>query len=480
MALNQEVELKLELVPQAADVLEQSAILPPESSVEQLHATYFDTPARTFHAHGLSLRIRQSNGGRVQTVKAGGTGGNSGLFARAEWEMPISGDEPVIDSRTPIAAVLNNEAAKIGPIFHVEVSRRTWLLSRQDATIEIAMDRGRVRAAERETVISEIELELKSGDAAALFALARRIGEVAAVRLGVLTKSERGYRLLDAAQPALKAEAVGLDPSMDTRAAFRAIVEACLKHYRLNENLLLVQYEPHALHQARVAVRRLRSGMSIFKPLLVDGGSDRFRGELRWLAAKLGRARDLDVLSARADVASISQSIQQARLREHDEVGKLLKSQKVRALWMDLLEWLHSTEDGPVLAAQAAPRFARKRLDHYRRRIAKRGRNMEELSDEERHEIRKDAKKLRYASEFFVGLFDDQKQQRRWDKFINALEALQDDLGALNDLVSAPDIFTEHGLSGWHMPDAKKQRRKLISAAAEAHGQWAEAKRFWR
>ena len=63
------------------------------------------------------------------------------------------------------------------------------------------LDCGEVVAGERRSPVCEIELELKSGDPAALFAFARRIDAVVPIRLGVLSKAERGYGLADAAPP---------------------------------------------------------------------------------------------------------------------------------------------------------------------------------------------------------------------------------------------------------------------------------------
>lgn len=78
--------------------------------------------------------------------------------------MPVREDEPVIDSRTPIAGVLGDAAEMIEPAFKVEVDRRTWQIAEGGADIELVLDRGWVRAGERQSPICEIELELKAGE----------------------------------------------------------------------------------------------------------------------------------------------------------------------------------------------------------------------------------------------------------------------------------------------------------------------------
>lgn len=480
--MNEEIELKLELPEQAVEAFERSPLLPGDGEVAQLRATYFDTPDQQLRAHGLTLRIRQSGDDRTQTVKADDGDGGGGLFARAEWEMPVTGDSPVIDARTPVAAALGDAVEAIEPAFHVDVERGTWLLSEGDATTELVLDKGLVRAGDRQAPVCEIELEQKAGKPATLFSLARRIDALVPVRLGVSAKSERGYRLLEAAQTAFKAVPVSLSPASATGEAFQAIARACVRHYRLNEDLLLDHYDPQALHQARVAIRRLRSALSIFKPILLEQDVARFQKELRWLAGVLGAARDLDVLIDRIEAGALHDRIQEARAGAQATVRETIENGRVRGLMIDLAEWL-TLGAGMAEAERQEParEFAARRLQNFHRRVVKRGGDMEELDDEARHEVRKSAKKLRYASDFFARLFVEKKQRRRHARFIDTLAGLQDDLGALNDLVSTPDILARHGLSEGGVPASSgKRKKKLLSAAADAHEDLADARRFWR
>ncbi|MEC3911316.1 CHAD domain-containing protein [Sphingobium sp. CR2-8] len=471
-----EIELKLDLSPQSADLF---ATWPPlqalESEKATLLATYFDTPDHRLAEHGVSLRIRRSGRRRIQTVKANGQGG-AGLFSRDEWERPVRGSIPILDDSTPVAALLGAAVADIAPVFEVEVQRRTWLVSQDDAVIELVLDQGVVRAGGREQVICEIELELKSGAPAALFALARRIDADIAVRPGVLSKSERGYRLTDALPSAYKAERVALDPDVSIGAAFRQIVALCLRHYRLNEALLLDGYAPEALHQARVAIRRLRTALTLFKPLLRTEDVARFQDELRWLAGIMGDARDLDVLAVRVTDAAQRQALEAAHGVARDRVMQWLASARVRMLLIDLAEWL---ADGagllPSADRPAAP-FAAERLRKLRKRIAKRGKGMKRLSDAARHGVRKDAKKLRYGAEYFGALFEGKKARRRHRAFVGKLERMQDALGALNDLVNVPATLARHGLE---MAAGEGDKATLLSSAAHAHADFVDARRFW-
>ncbi|MFZ2998512.1 CHAD domain-containing protein [Sphingobium sp.] len=472
--MNREIELKLDLPHDGAEAFLQWPSLPSDHDIADLHATYLDTPDRDLAQRGVSLRIRRSGDQYIQTVKADGDGA-TGLFSRNEWEVAVSGDTPVLDDNNPVAAMLGDAITTLVPLFKVDVERRTWSLREGDTDIELVLDRGTVTAGDRQALVCEIELELKSGDPAALFALAQRIAADHPTRPGVMTKSERGHRLREPALRAVKAEAVTLDPAMTAGTAFARIAHACLRHYALNEALLRDHYDPAAVHQARVAIRRLRSAFWLFKPILPVQDVDRFSDDLRWWAAILGEARDLDVLAKRI---GDDPSLESARTSAHQKVTQWLASARVRLLTLDLIEWLTLHMGQGKGADRPATEIASRRLRKLRRRIRKNGRDMATLSDEARHAVRKDAKKLRYASEFLAGLFDGGKQVARRAKFIKALSKMQERLGDLNDLATMPTLMARHGLK---IDDASyaTSREQLLLAAAKAHHGFADRRRFW-
>lgn len=480
-----EIELKLELTREAADAIEASALLAGDPQTAQQRSVYFDTPDRTLAKAGLSLRIRRSGKKRVQTVKADGASA-AGLFARSEWERPVKTDTPILDDGTPIRTLLGDAVDAIAPAFEMKIERRIWIIDERDTTIELVLDRGEAVAGERRSPICEIELELKQGDPAALFALARDIDAVAPVRLGVQTKAERGYRLTGPVANMFKAEPVLLADDMTAAQAFRHIVQSCVRQFRLNEALLLMNRDAGALHQMRVGLRRLRSAFSIFRPTIGDAGED-LREGLRQLTAELGDARNIDVLLERVRPGRLHDRIAAAREVAYDRVGDMLSSPAVRRLMLDLAEWIAgdnwvSVSDRKADGNQPAREFAVKALDRFRRKVKKNGRNLADADDEARHEIRKDAKKLRYAAEFFASLFERKRERRRYKRFVAALEALQDQLGALNDLVTAPEVLEKLGVTD--DPDvprllAKGRRKKRLDAAGDAHEDLIDTKRFW-
>lgn len=486
-AMANEIELKLELTPQTVEALDAAGFWPGEAVVAEQRSVYFDTPDHAIAASGMSLRIRRTGRKRVQTIKAEGASAG-GLFRRSEWERSVRSDVPVIGDDTPLPAVLGGKIDTVDRLFEVAVQRQRWDVAEGDARIEMVLDRGLVSIGARQSPVSEIELELTAGPPAALFAYARRIDAVAPVRVGVQSKAERGYRLAGPLPSTFKAEPIDLHDDLTAADAIRRIVGNCVRHYRLNEARLLSGRDAAALHQARVALRRLRSALRIFRPIIAGAQEESLRAELRWLTAELGTARNLDVLLERSTGSALHARIVVARETAYDRVDNVLRSARARALMLDLTEWvatgdwLNATEataarDRPVRA------FAADALGRLRRRVKRRGRHLARADDETRHTVRKDAKKLRYGAEFFAGLYDTPRERRRHRKFVAALADLQDELGALNDLATAPQILAELGLTD--EPDSAKllkggKRKALIAAAAETHGDLIDAKRFWR
>jgi inorganic triphosphatase YgiF len=486
-----EVELKLEA---GAGALVAVAAMPELAGVtpRSRHqvSVYFDTPDQDLRMAGLSLRIRHADGRRRQTMKAE-SAATAGLFVRREWECDVDGDTPDLSagSGVPVELLAGKPLDALRPTFTADVTRTIWDVLFEGAAIELVFDEGQVTLGDKREPVAEFELELKEGDAAALFGFARKVAACTPARIGVLTKSDRGYRLLDGTTDrAAKSERIALTSGMTAAEAFQAIVRSCLRQYRLNENLLLATRTAPALHQARVALRRLRSALSLFKPMLQDGSYDRIRVELRDLASGLGAARNLDVLIARTAGTPLAERLGMARERAYDDVCRLLSDEASRALLLAVAEWVAvgdwlSDEATAGLRDRTADGFAAKLLDRYRRRLKRGGKRLTRIDDEARHEVRILAKKLRYAAEFFAGLFPEKAQRRRRKAFLTALETLQERLGDLNDGATAISVLRAIGLdeeAAAAVAQTGIDRDAALEQAASAYETLIDTKRFWR
>lgn len=491
MTDHDEIELKLDVSRETADRMEASPILA-DLPVQRLalRSVYFDMPDQRLRAAGMSLRIRDQGDKRVQTLKIAGSRA-AGLFARKEWERPAEDERPVIDDTLPLRALLGSiDPAALKPVFEVRAERTIRVICDGDDSIELAIDRGEIEAGGREETFSEVELELLSGSPSALFALVRQLDAEMAGRIGVLSKAERGYRLqAGAGESAARAESVALQPDMAAAAGFRAIAHACLRQFRLNEMVLARTDQVEALHQARVALRRLRSMMWIFREMLDDGTRDRIYSELRWLAGEMGPARAIDVLAAMIEKGEARDRLAQPRADAYAQARAALDSSRARAAVLDLVEWMAvgawtadpdraELRDGPlaIMAANA--------LDKLRRQIKRAG-DLNDLSDKQRHRVRIAVKKLRYGCDYFARLYPGGKARKRAENFSSALEKLQDRLGRLNDIVTTPALLRQigDGAIAAAVPDRAASDRDvaaLIAKAEKARLRLIEQKRFWR
>ncbi|HEY8567158.1 MAG TPA: CHAD domain-containing protein [Beijerinckiaceae bacterium] len=499
-----EIELKLELDPAEVDRLLAHPILADQPfKVVPLVSTYYDTPGFDLRERDLTLRVRTEGEQRVQTVKAGGSG--AGLFDRGEWERDLDGaDEPDLSAvaETPLGPLLDEAGRKfqLAPVFRVRVERRTLLLERSGSAVELVLDRGTVEAGERSTPLCEVELELKKGDPAAVFALAQELGSEVPLHLGLLAKSARGYALVDPrpAKP-VKAKDPVLNPADPAVAAVQAFARACLAQIAANERVIVETRAPEGVHQMRVGLRRLRAMLTVFKDVVADGELERLKGDLRALGLALGEARDLDVLieGALADahrrkpesrtLQALSSAIERRRDAAYGRMLANFASPPHRALMLRLVTWIETgawtrTEGGPTIAEVAT-----NVLDRRFKRVRRRAKDLADLDPEARHEVRIEAKKLRYAASFVASLATGEKALKRQAKFLKAIERLQEHLGALNDIAtlehleaSFPDDPTARKAARRLVKRQKKGEEKELACAAEAAEALAEAKPFWR
>jgi inorganic triphosphatase YgiF len=481
-----EVELKLEIDAVGFQRLASSDLLGDSDEMLEQTSTYFDTNDNALFAEGFTLRIRKVGTARTQTVKA--TGPSASIFARSEWETSVTGDTPVIDMTSPLINEFGDRAKDVRPKFVVVNERRIWNFTENSSNIEVGLDRGSVRSFDRETPILELELELKDGKTEDLFSLARKIEGIVPVRFGVLSKAERGFRLLEAERAVVKAEPVELNREDTACQSFQTIAHSCFRQFRLNESILRSRKNEESLHQARVALRRLRSVITLFKPMLQDNEAKTLFANFRWLAVVLGEARNLDVLLVKGKAGVLRDSLMEKRSAAYDNAIAALDSSRARGLMLDFNEWLYCGDylsDAATRGERERPasKFAGEAHDIARKKLKKHRQDLSGVDDEHRHEARKDAKKLRYAPEFFRSLFPDKRSVRRYKHFVGAMEALQDELGALNDLATGPGVLEEHGLltlSGADDLILHADKAKLIRTAQDALDDVLDAKRFWR
>jgi inorganic triphosphatase YgiF len=463
---------------------------------------YFDTPDFALSAAGVALRVRRVGRRWLQTLKTEGER-RGGLSQRAEYEMPVPRGTPDWDRFPAEALAFVPEALRdqVEPAFETHFTRTSWLLKgKGGAEIEVALDIGEVRALKgadkRRQPLCEIELELKAGQPDALFALALEWAGAFDCLPFDVSKAERGVRLAHGVEAApVKAEPLALDGGMSVEDGFAAMVQACLAQFQANlPGVLGTLMEPanagstasplpnplplageganagptpidEYVHQARVALRRLRAALRLTRRACVL--PDELMGGLRGLAAALGPARDWDVLCSEtlpqiaphyADAAAWQRgadalAAQRAEVRtamrfalaEAHPGAWLLAMQR----WLLQQGWREVPQAQRVVQQSPLDKWARRALRKGHKRIARGARKFAKLQPAERHALRIAIKRQRYAAEFFQALFSGRRQKR----YLKVLRTAQDSLGRINDARIATQLLATAPLETGPMGD---------------------------
>jgi inorganic triphosphatase YgiF len=456
--MSYEIELKLAVPESAWRAVPRHPRL---ASAEKLPTRklvniYYDTPELDLRRKGVALRLRKQGRQWLQTIKCAGEVAG-GLSNRPEWEQPYRGNAfdfgPIEDHELRNWLSRTKLSRRLRPAFETTFSRQTWRIANSDRSIILVMfDRGQIQAAGRAQPISEIELELAQGDVGELFDLARELAVSVPLRPEPRSKAERGYRLVE--PPLLAPRKAGRSPlhsGQSALEAFSAIGLACIAHLQANENGVIESTDPEFIHQMRVAIRRLRSAMRLFRPLVSDTLLGDVPQRLKILGANLGAARDWDVLitellrpvtQAFPGEARFDRLISVAaahRGEARNTVIAALRDAAFGRLMIDVLALLHrpGLGTGPETTPSLAE-FALGQLVDLHRRVGKAADRAAGLDIKDLHRLRIAIKRLRYALEFFTPIYPTKPIKRD----LQRLTRLQDDLGLINDLANAGPRLT--------------------------------------
>jgi len=456
-----EREIKFRFPPPAARRiwrLVQPATAPHQRSVRSV---YFDTSKERLRRSGVALRLRRDGAKWLQTLKVDSSIA-AGFSARAEWEMPARRGrlEVAAFPREEIMAATGLDvtrlATRLRPMFETRFARRSAAVIVDSATRgEISVDRGYVAAGDRREAISEIELELKAGDAASLLRYASEIAEPLGLELEFESKAERGYRL--AAGETLPRPRKWRRPAPGELAmpteAFGAIFAAALAQAGANARGVVHGKDPEYLHQMRVGLRRLHSALLAFRELVPKNAAKPIAARLRSLMPALGAARDWDVFCeslvrigtqepdrapAMAQLRARARGKRAAARRRARETAA---SPKLQAFLLRALRWVNA---GPwkgrvEKAERSLGAFAASSLERLHRKSLEQAQDIHWNDPERRHRLRIRMKRLRYACDFFAASFAGVAAR----PYIKRLEALQDILGDLNDVAVARRLLAE-------------------------------------
>jgi CHAD domain-containing protein len=459
-------------------------------TAQTLVAEYFDSDDLRLLLAGVTLRRREGGGDEGWHLKlpdgAGPAGPGKEMPARREIRLSLArGDrdrsgrhptgnaadrEPVPDELARLVRV-HTRGNPLRPVARIETRRRTTTLrdAHGNSLVEIAVDDVAAQTLGRATALlrwTEVEAELTGGNsrlARAVSGRLRRGGLLPAQRSAKLERAlgvshldaadgrrvaARGTRAGQRFSPKSPAGEVVL-ASLDAQAARLVALDPAVR-----------RDEADAVHQMRVAVRRLRAFLAAFPMVVPSAATRHLRDELKWLGTVLGEARDLEVLEGafRAMLAATPTEVVlgpvQATVTAHfapraararTAVLDALDSPRYFALLDELDRMLADPPQAAAAAAPAGEVLPRAVGRAYRRTARRMGRAGRVPAGPARdtllHEARKAAKRTRYAAEAAQPAIG--KKARR---FARRMKAVQSRLGDHHDAVTAGSTAREIGI----------------------------------
>ncbi len=471
--------------------------------VRRLQTVYYDTADQALLGNALSLRVRRHGRRFVQRVRRHGPElqpAAASCSGDGTWEAALDGAAPdlrglaAMAPEPPLASVLEHLAsAPLTALFETRLRRLTRRLALPGAVLDVVFDEGTIDSGTRSRPLAEIRLVLHAGDPGMLYEIGMRLLDLAPLRVSTLSTLRRGYALAaGAAPPAVKAVRSGLSRDAAVDDVVGCVLAGCQAHLQANQPAA-DEANPEGVHQMRVALRRMRTALSLLRREIASATMPELAGEAKWAAARLGAARGWDVFlgttlerparlqEAGIDFDGLRQAAEPSRAAGYASVRETLASARFARFQLSLSQWTarrgwrgEVDRDGLGVLAEPAAAFAVRVLGRLHRRALRQGAHFRRLSATERHQLRITLKKLRYASEFFLPLC---AEPDRAPRFLRRLSGLQEALGLDHDAATTRPLLHEIGhasrstgvhqalgvVIGWQARDGLAAREQLTA-----------------
>jgi len=523
----QEIELKFQVPPAARAAVAAEVAGPDRPNRTRLQAAYFDTVDGRLAAAGLALRLRREGRRWVQTLKGAGVDGMTRAEHNVQVAVPASavavpqvsparhagtgvGDRLLAllaEAQAQAEAAANANAnphantladrsvsgAALVCVYGTDIWRRTRRLVTAQGEVELAFDEGHIVSGDRRVPVCELEIELTAGAPQALLDVAADWVPRHGLWLDTRTKAERGGMLArgEARAAVRRAQPVRLAGDASVSAALRAVLLSCLDQINTNASQVAAgDFAPEHVHQLRVGLRRMRTALRLFRKDAATPPPESLGTLAAALFSQLGAARDADAVAAPLALAlgdalrsvGLDGSLPAMPTAAAPEPCACVRAPASQALLLGLLQQVVALNTAAELAA-AGPRWrprAAAVLKRWHRAVAADAGNLATLDDEARHELRKRAKRLRYAVEFAATLFP----KKAVKAYLAPLRTLQETLGDLNDTAVGIAAFRPLARGdaralfalGW----LAARREALLSGAAPGAAAFLEARPFWK
>jgi CHAD domain-containing protein len=411
-------------------------------------AIYHDTPDLRLAREGITLRHRTGGSDDGWHLKL--PLGPMAKGVREEIQLPPDGEVPPDDLRRTVTAYLR--FAELQPAATL-VTDRDSLILRDEAgnpLAELVDDQVTVQGVARVSAgFREIEVEDLGGGAAVLEAVGAALQDAGAVGGEFMPKLVRslGARATAPPDPPLPEPVTPADPAGKILTGYLRMNVRRL----LTEDVRFRLGGEDAVHQLRVACRRMRTAMRVFAPLVDEEWAVPLGDELKWLATTLGLSRDSEVLLERltGDIDALPEELVLGPVRARIQQfvgGDLAAGMETAARTLDderyvgLLERLVDAAWSPRLTDLAADRASSVYPELIRqswRKLGKRvARVRETRASGDYHRVRIAAKRVRYAAEAVAPAFG-----RPATRLAQQVVRIQDVLGEHNDAATAQETL---------------------------------------
>ncbi|MDB5360529.1 MAG: adenylate cyclase [Rhodospirillales bacterium] len=508
------LRLLLDLDPaQAAGLAKNELILAHAARrpvVRRLRQVFWDTPGLTIGRQGIGFAIETIGRRKQQLLRPIGAAPTGGRIL-TPIAAALDGDrlDPARLAFLPgvdVGQVARLLPGDLVPVFALDLHRTVWQLQWGETHLSLTLEQTATEATAGTLALGQIELMLQSGPIQGLYEIAAKLHRSLPFELATHDPVQLAYQLI-AGEDWWQVEpgaAPPLDAQMSVEQGILAIGRAAVAGLRVEVGRLDQAMSADQIHRARVAMRRLRSVLSVFGKALPDQPRRALSKDLSALASALGQAREWDVFVSET-LAPLAAAMGEERglkglgftaavLRERaaadalaavgasDFMGLSLRL----AAWFDAGLWPESPGiEAASLLAEPLGRYALVLLKKSHKRFLAAGNHLSGANAGELHTLRIDAKRLRYITEFCRPLFPGKATRR----YVGALRDIQDILGTLNDAVVARGLAAKlaahddkHGartaglVAGWSAAETETARRRF----AEVWGTFVKVPRFWK
>jgi CHAD domain-containing protein len=468
-----DIHLELCLDPSDLPLLIKHAAAGRRGRAVPLRMLWHDTSHGALAAHGLALTEHTAARATIWRLdRIERANGDFWIPGGAKACIAASADQAAVVGHIP-----NGAAEALIAIAAFEGEVRT--LPPHDA-VNLAVLSGELRTAVARSAVCRLAL---SGAAPRVTDVALALADQLRVSVPPASVAAEAYAAARIALPPKHVGAPILSRELSAEHAFEHIVAHLLD--------VILHYAPRAarrdgpepVHQMRVALRRLRSAFSLFKPAVHSEAVATAQTELKAFGHVLGPARDWDVFLAgtcdevvalfpgEAPIRRLAQKARRRRDTAYVALSNYLAGPAFRHLAIRLVvlattrPWRMSSppamsesgpslpddptgnlgpsgmaDDGALTAVDLAD-FAAHALRKRFRRLVSVGDDISGFPADVLHAIRLDGKRLRYAAEFFAPLFP----RRETRRFIKRMMVLQERLGILNDGAVASGLLKDIG-----------------------------------